>query len=35
MKELAAPTEQGDTNYLRRWYNDPDNRHWRIFPGKV
>jgi hypothetical protein len=35
MKELAEPTQQGDTKYLRKWYNDPDHRQWRIFPGKV
>jgi hypothetical protein len=35
MGELAEPTQQGDEKWLRRWYNDPDNRAWRIFPGRV
>jgi hypothetical protein len=33
--ELAEPTQQEDKQWLRRWYNDPDNRQWRIFPGRV
>jgi hypothetical protein len=35
MKELAEPTRQQDEKWLKKWYNDPDNRQWRIFPGKV
>jgi hypothetical protein len=35
MKELAEPTRQHDEKWLKKWYNDPDNRQWRIFPGKV
>jgi hypothetical protein len=33
--ELHEPTQQQDHKWLKKWYNDPDNRAWRIFPGKV
>jgi hypothetical protein len=35
LRELKEPTEQEDHKWLSRWYNDPDNRQWRTFPGKV
>jgi hypothetical protein len=35
MGELREPTAQQDEKWLKKWLNDPDNRQWRIFPGKV
>jgi hypothetical protein len=35
MGELLEPTQQQDEKWLKRWYNDPDNRAWRIFPGRI
>lgn len=32
---LMKAHEQGDTKYLSRWLNDPDNRAWRTKEGSV
>lgn len=33
--ELAEPTKQQDTKWLKRYWNDPANAWMRTFPGKV
>jgi hypothetical protein len=35
MGELLEPTQQEDKKWLSRFYNDPDNKWMRIFPGRV
>lgn len=33
--ELLASGKYRDQAYMRRWLNDPDNKKYRIFQGKV
>ena len=33
--ELKAEGKLDDQAYMKRWLNDPDNRHFRTRPGEV
>jgi hypothetical protein len=33
--ELKAAGKLDDQAYMKRWLNDPDNRHFRTRPGEV
>ena len=33
--ELKATGKLDDKAYMKRWLNDPDNRHFRTRPGEV
>lgn len=33
--QLGEAARQGDDKYISRWLNDPDNRAFRTFEGKV
>ena len=35
LKRDGVIREDGDTTLYKRWLNDPDNRGWRIRPGRV
>ena len=34
-REIAPARRNGDDRYIRKWLNDPDNRVFRIFRGRV
>jgi hypothetical protein len=35
LKRQGIIREDGDTTLWKRWVNDPDNRGWRIRPGRI
>lgn len=35
LKREGVIRDDGDDTLWKRWVNDPDNRHWRLRPGRI